>query len=154
MKVYYSLNREIQSFKKEINKIFNKTIEVIRANKNIVVSVELASPNKIKKLNYFYRGVDSVTDVLSFPLIESIEDIENEADLATGLCNIGEIYINLERAKEQAIEYNHSLKREFCFLALHGFLHLLGYDHIKKQDEDIMFALQDKILALVNIGRD
>lgn len=154
MKVYYSLNREIQGFKKEINQIFNKTLDLVGANKKVVVSVELATPNKIKKLNYLYRGVERVTDVLSFPLIESIDDIENEADYATGLCNIGEIYINLERAKEQAIEYNHSLKREFCFLALHGFLHLLGYDHVNKQDEDIMFALQDKILSLVNIGRD
>ena len=154
MKIYYSLNREIQDFKKDINQIFKKTLEVVGANKNIVASVELATPNKIKKLNYLYRGIDRVTDVLSFPLIESIDDIEKDADFTIGLCNIGEIYINLERAKEQAIEYNHSLKREFCFLALHGFLHLLGYDHIKKDQEEIMFELQDKILKLVNIGRN
>ena len=69
-------------------------------------------------------------------------------------CNIGDIYINLDRAKEQANEYGHSLKREFCFLALHGFLHLLGYDHIEKDDEKEMFSLQDKILEKLQIGRD
>ena len=59
---------------------------------------------------------------------------------------LGDIYISLDKASEQAKEYGHSMKRELCFLFVHGLLHLLGYDHMKKEDEEIMFPLQDKIL--------
>ena len=59
---------------------------------------------------------------------------------------LGDIYISLDKASEQAKEYGHSMKRELCFLFVHGLLHLLGYDHMKKEDEEIMFSLQDKIL--------
>ena len=111
-------------------------------------------PEEICELNKTYRDVDRVTDVLSFPMIDNFNKIEEEPDFALGDCNIGDIYINPTRANEQAVEYGHSYHREYCFLVLHGFLHLLGYDHIVPKDEKIMTELQKKVLELVKIGRD
>ena len=67
---------------------------------------------------------------------------------------LGDIYISIDKAKEQAKEYGHSLKRELCFLMTHGFLHLLGYDHMEKEDEMIMFPLQEKILKEFGVNRN
>ena len=66
---------------------------------------------------------------------------------------LGDIYISIDKAKEQAKEYGHTLKRELCFLTTHGFLHLMGYDHMKKEDEEVMFSLQDEILEKYGVGR-
>lgn len=154
MEVNFSLNNQTIKFKESINNLFLETIKVLKINNNILVNVATISKSQIKKLNNQYRNVNKVTDVLSFPMIDDINQIEQESDYFTGLCNVGDIYINLAQAKEQALQYGHSLKREFCFLALHGFLHLLGYDHIKQEDEKVMFSLQNKILNKVNIGRD
>ena len=66
---------------------------------------------------------------------------------------MGDVYISIDKAKSQSVEYGHSLLRELCFLAVHGMLHLLGYDHMNKDDEKIMFKLQDEILEEMNITR-
>ena len=154
MKINFSLNIETCKFKKDIEKIFEEALEETGNPTNILVNIALVSAEEIREMNKTYRGVDRVTDVLSFPMIYDIEDIEKEFDFSVGECNIGDIYINLERVKEQASEYGHSIKREFCFLALHGFLHLLGYDHIEKADEMVMFAIADRVLEKFEIGRD
>lgn len=154
MKVNFSLNRETCRFKKEIEKLYQEALVITGNPSEISVNVVLVGAEEIRDMNKTYRNVDRVTDVLSFPMLDDMGEIQNEADFAFGECNIGDIYINLDRAKEQANEYGHSLKREFCFLALHGFLHLLGYDHIEKDDEKEMFSLQDKILEKLQIGRD
>ena len=115
--------------------------------KNASYDVIIVDEKKIRELNNTYRGKDSVTDVISFAL----EDGE-EIDMPERC--LGEIYICLKRAKEQANEYGHSLKRELCFLLTHGFLHLMGYDHMKKKDEEVMFALQDEILNSFGVIRE
>jgi len=129
---------------------------------NIEMSLSFVAPAEIEELNGKYRGVDSVTDVLSFPTADNPErkilDV-NEVSLdcvnpQTGKINIGDVIICLQRAKEQAAEYNHSLKRELCFLSLHGLLHLLGYDHVKAEDEEEMMRIQNEILNKMRIGRD
>ena len=107
---------------------------------------------QIKKLNKEFRQVDKVTDVLSFPNLnkspdEKLKKFFKFADFDTGLLFLGDIVICKNVAKKQAREYDHSLKREVCFLALHGLLHLLGFDHIKEEDEKIMNKLQDKIMS-------
>ena len=125
------------------------------------MSLSFVAPDEIKELNKQYRNVDSVTDVLSFPTIDNPErkviDMSqfttDSINPETGKLNIGDVIICLERAKEQAAEYNHSLKRELCFLSLHGLLHLLGYDHLTPEDENQMFALQDEILNKMHITR-
>lgn len=126
------------------------------------LSVELnfVSPEEIRRLNNDYRGVDRVTDVLSFPYLDKIkgrvitrDDFKDDVDEETNSVLIGSVCICLERAKEQAEEYGHSLKREVCYLALHGFLHCLGFDHIEKSDEEEMTALADEIMRELDINR-
>lgn len=100
----------------------------------------------IRSLNRDFRAVDAPTDVLSFP------SREGEEGAAAGDF-LGDIAISLERAKAQAEEYGHSLKRELSFLAVHGALHLLGYDHMDDAEREKMFTLQEKILDKMGIGR-
>lgn len=153
MKINFTLNRETLMFKKDIKNLFELAVENVGVSADISANVVLVSAHKIRQMNKKYRNVDKATDVLSFPMIDNFDDIENEIDFDAE-CNVGDIYINLDRAKEQAVEYGHSLKREFCFLALHGFLHLLGFDHIDKEDEKQMLKMQNLVLEKANIGRD
>lgn len=139
---------------KNIQKVYSVAEKELLLSKEMEVNLVIVSPETIKEMNNEYRQVDRVTDVLSFPMLDNIDDLNKECDAILGEVNIGDIYICRERATEQAIEYKNSLKREICFLALHGLLHLLGYDHIKKEDEQIMFQLQDKILQMAKITRD
>ena len=116
------------------------------------------SKAKIKKLNLARRGVNKVTDVLSFPMFETkktatLQNFLDEIDPLTKELEIGDIVICLQVAKKQAKAYGHSLKREINFLALHGFLHLLGYDHLNAKQEKQMFGLAEKILAECGITR-
>lgn len=128
---------------------------------DIEMSLSFVSAEEIKELNKQYRDIDAVTDVLSFPTVDNPErKVMEKSALSldsinpeTGKLNIGDVIICLERAKEQAAEYNHSLKRELCFLSLHGLLHLLGYDHMTAEDEQQMTALQDEILNKMRIVR-
>ena len=91
---------------------------------NYEVSLSFVDNKEIHELNREYRGVDRVTDVLSFPLLsDDFEDVELEEE------SLGDIVVSLERALEQSIEYNHSFEREVCFLICHSMFHLLGYDH-------------------------
>ncbi len=144
-------------YKRTLNKIFKVCEKVLKEDfSGAYVSVNFVSDEEIKRLNKEFRGVDKTTDVLSFPNLnktpkEKVKKFEKYADLDTGLIFLGDILISKNVAKKQAREYEHSLKREVCFLALHGFLHLLGFDHIKEDDERVMNKLQDKILSEVNL---
>lgn len=94
------------------------------------------------------------TDVLSFAIEDDCDEkLLKEMTKLSAIREIGDIVISYDRAQEQAKEYGHSLKREMCFLFTHGVLHLLGYDHINKTDEDLMFGLQKKILNDMKIVR-
>ena len=110
-------------------------------------------------LNREFRGIDSATDVLSFPAYELGELLEDsldeiDAEYIDGRLFLGDIAVSLERAVRQAEEYGHGLVRETAFLALHGTLHLLGYDHMTEQDERQMTGKQRELLDSVSIGRD
>lgn len=128
---------------------------------DIEMSLSFVTAEEIRELNKQYRNVDDVTDVLSFPTVDNTErkvlDVKafaaDSVNPETGKLNIGDVIICRERANLQATEYNHSLKRELCFLSLHGLLHLLGYDHIDEADEHQMVALQDEILNKMRITR-
>ncbi len=114
------------------------------------VSVTLVDDAEIRALNNEHRGIDRVTDVLSFPLGD-----ENgfETNPETGAILLGDIVISLERAAEQAREYGHSLRREVAFLITHSLFHLLGYDHEEKDEEKVMFEKQERVLEILNITR-
>lgn len=114
------------------------------------VAVSFVSADEIREINRDYRHKDSVTDVISFAMEEGEEDFEDPTDLRV----LGDIIICTDRAKEQAEEYGHSYERELGFLALHGLLHLLGYDHMNEADEKKMFGRQDEILTAYGLTRD
>lgn len=103
------------------------------------LSITFCDNERIHELNRTYRGIDRKTDVLSFPMEE--EQL------------LGDIIISVPQAKDQAEEYGHSFERELYFLALHGFLHLLGYDHETETDEKVMFSKQERILSEMGIIR-
>ena len=115
-------------------------------NIDVSFSVIIVDNEKIHEINKQYRGIDRPTDVISFALEED-EDYEIKERL------LGDIYISIDKVYEQAKEYGHSVKRELFFLVTHGFLHLLGYDHIEKKDEEVMFSLQEKILNEYGVNR-
>lgn len=123
----------------DIKNVLTKAIEIEEADDGFF-NVILVDNEYIHELNKNYREIDRVTDVISFAL-EDYKDMPN-GDVRV----LGDIYISVEKARSQAIEYGHSFKREICFLAVHGFLHLLGYDHMIKAEEEIMFGRQELIL--------
>lgn len=116
------------------------------------ISISFVDNEQIQVINRDYRDKDKPTDVISFAMQE-MEDEELEI-VGEGLpVVLGDIIISIDKAKEQAEEYNHSFERELAFLALHGFLHLLGYDHMNAEDEKKMFQRQDEILGAFGIER-
>ena len=110
-------------------------------------SVIIVDNERIHKINKEYRGIDRPTDVISFALEDS-EGVELE-----NYRILGDIYISIDKVKEQAKSYGHSERRELAFLTVHGFLHLLGYDHMEPDEEKIMFAKQEEILNGFGITR-
>lgn len=115
---------------------------------NVIFNVIIVDNNYIHELNRDYRHIDRETDVITFAL-------EDEKDMLVpdGERVLGDIYISIDKAKSQAKEYGHSLLRELTFLAVHGFYHLLGYDHMTKEEEEIMFSKQEEVLHECNIER-
>ncbi|MCM3674069.1 MULTISPECIES: rRNA maturation RNase YbeY [Peribacillus] len=121
--------------------------------KDTELSVTFVDNDRIREINKEYRHKDSATDVISFALEEMGE---NEVEIfgAEMPRMLGDIIISIERTKEQAEEYGHSFDRELGFLALHGFLHLLGFDHMNEEDEKVMFTKQKEILEEYGLSRE
>ena len=146
----------------KIKSVLDRALKLLeQPSKHIEMSLSVVDEEEIRTLNKRFRGVDSVTDVLSFPTLDlgkqKIDHLDLPSDAVnskTGKLNIGDVIICFDRAKEQAASYGHSLKRQMCFLSLHGLLHLLGYDHMEPDDEEEMNELQDKILTAVHVTRD
>lgn len=134
---------------KEIDKLENYMNFVVDKLdlKKAIFNIIFVNSEEIHKINKEYRNVDRITDVISFAL-EDNKDISYK-DFRL----LGDIYIAIEVAYSQALEYNHSTEREVCFLSTHGLLHLLGYDHMKEEDEKIMFEKQKELLDAYEIKR-
>lgn len=135
-------NKELDIYFKDIKKYYKKTLEVLNIKDDLDLSLIIVGKTKIRNINRDYRNIDRETDVISFANIDS-----DDYDYLSDDINLGDIFINVDRVKSQAKKYEHSIKREFVFLFVHGMLHLLGYDHMKKEDEEVMFNLQDKIVG-------
>lgn len=138
-----------------VEKVVQKTLEE-EVEGDYEVSISFVDNDEIKQLNKQYRNKDTATDVLSFPLMEfeeTEEDYEDEEEYVQEDRLLGDIVISLEKAKEQAQEYGHSIERELSFLVVHGVLHLLGMDHEDEDEEKEMISKQDRILDLLNITR-
>lgn len=132
--------------------VLNAAAEILKIPDNSEVSVLLVDNNSIKELNALYRNINEDTDVLSFAMNEFSED-EPEFINAEEINMLGDIVISLEKALFQSVEYEHKLSRELGFLVAHGILHLLGYDHEKPEEEEIMQKMQEKILTMVKLER-
>ena len=113
------------------------------------ISVTFVQPDEIQSLNHAYRGIDRVTDVLSFP---QFADLTEEVPEVGEIC-LGDVVICGRVARRQAEEYGHSLKREIAFLTAHSMLHLLGYDHMEPEEEAEMFRRQKEILLQAGFPR-
>ena len=143
--IFNETNEKIDELK-NVEMVLKKAIEIEKlgvVNFNVII----VDNEFIHKMNKEYRGIDRPTDVISFAL-EDEHDIDYD-DFRL----LGDIYISIDKAKEQAKEYGHSLRREICFLSVHGLLHLLGYDHMEKEDEKVMFARQEMILNEAGIEK-
>jgi|SRR5690554_2093095 len=120
---------------------------------NAEVSITFVTNEEIHKINREYRQKDAPTDVISFALEELGEgEVEIVGDDLPRI--LGDIIISIDRTREQANEYGHSFERELGFLAVHGLLHLLGYDHMTEEEEKEMFTRQEEILTSFGLGRD
>ena len=146
----------------EIESLIKKCVDAVlgyeECDFDAEVSVSIVSENEIKELNNEYREKNSITDVLSFPMLEFDEDnqmICDEFDFDEENIVLGDIVICAKRADEQAKEYGHSFEREIAFLTVHSMLHLLGYDHEHSEDmEQEMFKKQKEILNKMGITRE
>lgn len=129
-----------------VKKILKCTCKHLNIKTKHIASYIFVDLNKIHEINKEYRNIDNPTDVISFAYIDSPNQNEIPYEL-------GDVFICVEKVFEQANAYGHSSYRECAFLITHGILHLLGYDHISKEDEVVMFRLQDEILNKLNISR-
>ena len=143
-----------------IKKVFEKIKTDFSLPENIKINLSFVTEKQIQNLNKKTRKIDKVTDVLTYPYIDlkvgevfNINDYLLDIDPDDNTLTIGDIYICSEKAKQQATEYNHTLNREICFLFCHGFLHILGYDHIEDKERKIMEQKQEEILDSLSILR-
>lgn len=152
-------------YEKLLKEVIVKAIEQEGCPYECEVNLTFTDNDGIRELNRDFRDLDIPTDVLSFPMV----DYDSPADFShldkdeavamyfnpeTGELLLGDIVISIERAKEQAEEYGHSLKREICFLTAHSMLHLMGYDHMEDEERVIMEQKQEQILNALGITRD
>ena len=150
MDVLFENNTNEEINYKLIEKVISEALRYEGVNDNTEVSVTIVDNEEIRKINNKFRNIDRATDVLSFPLI----DFDNESLPDDGSkIYLGDIIISIERAKEQAKEYGHSIDREIGFLTTHSMLHLLGYDHMVPEEEKEMFAKQEEILNNLGLRR-
>lgn len=147
MDVLFENNTKEEVNYKLIENVISEALKYEGVSDNTEISVTIVDNEEIRKINNKFRNIDRATDVLSFPLIDfDNEDLPNDGSKIY----LGDIIISIERAKEQANEYGHSLDREVGFLTAHSMLHLLGYDHMVPEEEKVMFAKQEEILS--NLG--
>ena len=151
-------------YEKDIPDVINKVMELEGISYDFEINLSFTDNKNIQKINKEFRNIDAPTDVLSFPTIEydspsDFSFLDDEINLIsvknmdTGFIMLGDILISLEKAKEQALNYGHNLRREVCFLVAHSTLHLLGYDHMTEKESKVMEEKQNKALSLLNINR-
>jgi len=142
-------NETEEKLDKELKELKELLVSVAKDEglENILFNVIIIDNSRIREINREYRNIDRETDVISFALED--DKTFNLEEFRV----LGDIYISIDKARSQAMEYGHSFKRELSFLAIHGFLHLLGYDHIEKEEEEVMFKKQEEVLSRYEINR-
>ena len=147
IEVFNQLDEEI----KELDTVLKVLESAVAKEKleDVTFNLIIVDNEYIHELNKNYRGIDRETDVITFAL-EDEDSLVMPEDVER---NLGDIYISIDKARSQALEYGHGLLRELSFLAVHGFYHLLGYDHMNPEDEKVMFTKQEEVLEDYGITR-
>ena len=147
--------KEDKLYEEIAKKVIEKCFEIEGlSNTQLIITITLTTPENIKEINKKYRNIDKETDVLSFPMFEREELQEKiKNNQFTHEDVLGDIVISIEQVKKQAQEYCHSFEREFAYMLVHGFYHLMGYDHIKEEDKQKMRPKEEKILNDLDITR-
>ena len=153
---YLNLEKGQEDWESIVKKVLNKCFEEVGLlDSKLIITITFTTPEEIRKINKKYRKIDRATDVLSFPMFEKEEldeKIKNKDFLYEDV--LGDIIISIEKVREQAEEYGHSFERELSYMLVHGFYHLMGYDHIEEEDKKIMRPKEEKILNELKITRD
>ena len=144
-----------EEYQKTIEKVITECYKQENIeNTKLIVTITLTTPENIQEINKEYRNIDRTTDVLSFPMFEKQEleeKIKKQEFQYTDI--LGDIIISIDKVREQAKEYGHSFERELSYMLVHGFYHLMGYDHIEKEDKKKMREKEEKILDILKISR-
>ena len=153
---YLNLEKGQEDWEGIVKKVLNKCFEEEGLlDSKLIITITFTTPEEIRKINKKYRKIDRATDVLSFPMFEKEEleeKIKNKDFLYEDV--LGDIIISINKVREQAEEYGHSFERELSYMLVHGFYHLMGYDHIEEEDKKIMRPKEEKILNELKITRD
>lgn len=152
--IYLGIAEE-KSLEKNIHKVVEKCFELERLQQSkLTITITLTTPEEIQKLNQKYRGIDKATDVLSFPMFER-EELKQKMEQNDFICEdvLGDIIISIEQVKKQAIDYGHSFERELSYMVVHGFYHLMGYDHMEPEEKKEMRQKEDQVLETLGITR-
>ena len=154
--IIYKEIEEKEIYEKTIKKVLKQCFEEEKLeNSNLYITITLTNPANIKRINQEFRNIDNATDVLSFPMFEKDEleeIIRNNSFLHEDM--LGDIVISIQKVEEQAEEYGHSFERELSYMVVHGFYHLMGYDHIKEEDKKKMRPKEEKVLNDLKIIRE
>ena len=153
--IIYKDIEEVDEYEETVKRVFDECFEEEKIeDSKLYITVTFTNPENIQKINKEYRNIDKATDVLSFPMFEK-KELENKIQEKDFLHEdiLGDIVISIEKVKEQAKEYGHSFERELSYMLVHGFYHLMGYDHIEEEDKKEMRKKEEKILEKLKIVR-
>ena len=153
---YLNIEKGQEDWEGIVEKVLKKCFEEEGLiDSKLIMTITFTTPEEIRKINKKYRKIDKATDVLSFPMFEKAEldeKIKNKDFLYEDV--LGDVIISIDKVKEQAEEYGHSFERELSYMLVHGFYHLMGYDHIEEEDKKIMRPKEEKILNELKITRE
>lgn len=153
---YLNIEKGKEDWERIVEKVLKKCFEEEGLiDSKLIMTITFTTPEEIRKINKKYRKIDKATDVLSFPMFEKAEldeKIKNKDFLYEDV--LGDVIISIDKVREQAEEYGHSFERELSYMLVHGFYHLMGYDHIEEEDKKIMRPKEEKILNELKITRE
>lgn len=155
VQINYNNIEENDKYNNIIYTVIKKCFEEEGLNKlRIYINIILTNPEEIRKINKEYRNIDKETDCLSFPMFEKeeIEELMKEKE-KNFLDILGDVVVSIPRVYDQAKEYNHSFERELAYMIVHGFYHLMGYDHMEEEEKNVMRQKEENILQKLNITR-
>lgn len=147
-----AINDDVCDF---LRTVVTATLEYEKVNEPCFVSITVVDEDEIKEINNEHRGIDAVTDVLSFPVVNLIDGTyeENAGDFFEGRLILGDVVLCAKRAREQSIEFGHSYERELGYLTCHSILHLIGYDHEEDFEREVMRQKEEAVMTKLNLRR-